>query len=134
MNKKLHIVPSDGEWAIREEGSEDMLALHPTQQAAIEEAVDVAHDHEVDVVVHRRDGSFRNVINLETIERRAVAAADRQSGEGGLHMDGKTLAWGLFAAGAVTALAVYLALNPPVEARRLMHQLDENRPDWMRWD
>ncbi len=110
-----------------------MLALHPTQQAAIEEAIDVAHDHEVDVVVHRRDGSFRNVINHETIERRIAAAAEARSEEG-LHMNGRMLAWGLFAAGAVTALAVYLALNPPVEARRLMHRLDDKRPDWMRWD
>jgi len=133
MNKKLHIVPCDGEWAIREEGSEDMLALHPTQQSAIEEAIDLAHDHEVDVVVHRRDGSFRNVINHETIERRAAAVAEAREEEG-LQLDGKTLAWGLFAAGAVTALAVYLALNPPIEARRLVHRLDEKRPDWMRWD
>jgi len=130
MNKKLHIVPCDGEWAIREEGSAGMLALHPTQQSAIEEAIDVAHDHEVDVVVHRRDGSFRNVINHETIERRAA----KENSSDGVHLDGRTLAWGLFAAGAVTALAVYLALNPPVEARRLMHRLDEKRPDWMRWD
>ncbi len=133
MKNKLHIVPCDGEWAIREEGSEEMLALHPTQQAAIEEAIDVAQDHEVDVVVHRRNGSFRNVINYETIERRAAAAAEARS-EDGVHLDGRTLAWGLFAAGAVTALAVYLALNPPVEARRFMHQLDKKRPDWMRWD
>ncbi len=133
MNKKIHIVPCDGEWAIREEGADDVLALHPTQQAAIEEAIDVAHDQEIDIVVHRRDGSFRNVISHETIERRAAASAEAQD-QGGLHMNGKTLAWGLFAAGAVTALAVYLALNPPVDARRLMRRLDKERPDWMRWD
>lgn len=133
MNKRLHIVPSDGEWAIREQGSQKMLALHPTQQAAIEEAIDVAYDHEVDVVVHRRDGSFRKVINYETIERRSDAAADARREEG-MHINGKALAWSLFAAGAVTALAVYLTLYPPVEATRLMHRLDKKRPDWMRFD
>ncbi len=132
MKNKIHIVPHDGEWAIRISGCDDPVATEPTQQAAIELAMDVATDEELDVVVHRRDGSFRNVINYETIERRraAASAAGESRFLGGI--DGKNLAWGIFAVGAITGLAVYFALNPPKEAQRMFRKLEKNRPDWLR--
>ncbi|NNC87131.1 MAG: DUF2188 domain-containing protein [Akkermansiaceae bacterium] len=127
MKTKIHIVPHDGEWAIRLANSEHPASVHPTQQAAIESAMDIAEDEESDIVVHRRNGSFRNVINYETIEARANA-------NGGRHIDPVHLAWGIFAAGALTAIAVYLATHPPRQARRWVHQLDEQRPDWLRFN
>lgn len=133
MKNKIHIVPHDGEWAIRISGSDDPVATEPTQQAAIELAMELAADKELDVVVHRRDGSFRNVIDYESIERRRAAAGD--SGGQGLfgNIDGKDLFWGIFAVGAVTGLAVYFAMNPPKEAQRMFHKLEKKRPDWMRF-
>jgi hypothetical protein len=133
MKNKIHIVPHDGEWAIRISGCDKPVATEPTQQAAIELAMGVAADEEMDVVVHRRDGSFRNFIHLENIERRQAAAeaARRERPFGGI--SGKNRAWGIFAVGAVTGLAVYLALNPPREAQRLMSKIDKGRPDWLRW-
>jgi hypothetical protein len=41
MHTKIHIVPHDGEWAIRLAGTEDPVATHPSQQAAIEAAMDL---------------------------------------------------------------------------------------------
>ena len=134
MKNKIHIVPHEGEWAIRISGCEEPVALERTQQAAIELAMGIAEDEELDVVVHRRDGSFRNFINYEAIERRRsasrAAGSDREIRFAGLR--GKNLAWGIFAVGAITGLAVYLALNPPKEAQRLIRKWDKKRPDWLR--
>lgn len=133
MKNKIHIVPHEGEWAIRISGSDEPVALEHTQQAAIELALGIAESEELDVVVHRRDGSFRNFITFESIERRRAAAADRsQRGELSFAgVRGRQLAWSLFAVGAVTGLAVYLALHPPREARKLVRKLSEKRPDWL---
>lgn len=133
MKNKIHIVPHDGEWAIRISGCEEPVATEPTQQSAIELAMGVAADEEMDVVVHRRDGSFRNFIHLENIERRRAAAAEAAKRDRPFAgISGRNLAWGIFAVGAVTGLAVYLALNPPREAQRLISKIDKRRPDWLR--
>ena len=134
MKNKIHIVPHDGEWAIRVSGCEEPVATEATQQAAIELAMGVAADEKMDVVVHRRDGSFRKFIHLENIERRQDAAAEAAKGDHWYSgRSGRNLAWGIFAVGAVTGLAVYLALNPPREAQRLISKLDKQRPDWLRF-
>lgn len=134
MNNKIHIVPHDGEWAIRVSGCDDPVATESTQQSAIDLALSLAVDKEMDIVVHRRDGSFRNFIHAENIKRRREAAAEEARGDRWLAgISGKNLALGIFAVGAVTGLAVYLALNPPREARRMISKLDEQRPDWLRF-
>lgn len=105
----IHIVPHENEWAVQVAGTESPASVHDTQQAAIEKAVAMAEDEGVDVVVHRRNGSFRNVIRYETIEGRASESP---------HLYEKPVVWGVFAAGALSALAVYLTLHPPERLKR----------------
>lgn len=112
MSNNLHIVPHDGEWAIRLAGTKDPLTHHGTQQEAIEAAMDLADEDEYDIVVHRQNGSFRNVIRYEAIERRlAHAAASRRLHE-------RPLFWGGVAAGVLVGIGTYLVLNPPRELRK----------------
>lgn len=112
MSNNLHIVPHDGEWAVRWAGKKKPLAIHGTQESAIAAALQLADDEETSVVVHRQDGTFRSVISHEMIERRLER--DDES-RGFLE---RPLVWGIFAAGALAGLATYLTLHPPAPVKR----------------
>lgn len=111
MNTNLHIVPHDGEWAVRWDGKKKPIAIHSTQEAAIAAALELADDEDTSVVVHRQDGTFRNVISHEMVER-----LDRDDGSRGFLEC--PLVWGIFAAGALAGLATYLILHPPAPVKR----------------
>ena len=116
MKRQLHIVPSDGEWAVRETGREGSVLTAPTQAGAIAEAAEYAIEEEIDIVVHRRDGTFRNIIGVETLQRRAEDDSCKICGMG------PKVFWSILAVGAVGGLAAYLIVNPPA-------QLDSVRRD-----
>jgi hypothetical protein len=61
MAKNIHIVPRDGAWAIRRDGNERAMSVHPTQAEAREEATRIAKKErtEVVVVIHGADGRIR---------------------------------------------------------------------------
>ena len=112
MKHNLHIVPHEDGWAIRLSGTDKPLSIHDTQQAAIEASIEVAEDDECNVVVHRRDGTFRNVIRYEAIERRLAEEENSRWFSNG------PLVWGVFAAGALAGLAAILITRPPAQLRR----------------
>ena len=60
MGKNIHVVPRDGEWAVRREGNERARSVHPTQEEAREEAVKIAKKEKTEVVIHRADGRIRD--------------------------------------------------------------------------
>lgn len=61
MSKKdQHVVPHDGDWAVRGEGNERVTSLHDTQGAAIDRAKEIARNERTEVVIHRRDGTIRD--------------------------------------------------------------------------
>lgn len=60
MGKNQHVVPHDGEWAVRGEGNERVTSKHPTQGDAIERARDIAINERSEVVIHRPDGRIRD--------------------------------------------------------------------------
>ena len=61
-NKRdIHVVPyKDGNWATRKENSERVSSTHRTQNAAINRAINQANNDKVEVVIHRKDGTFRD--------------------------------------------------------------------------
>jgi len=63
MGNRLHIVGHDKGWAIKEEGIDAVESVHGTQKEALSEAHTLADEREVDIVVHRRDGTFRKVVS-----------------------------------------------------------------------
>ncbi len=61
MNKKnQHVVPHDGQWAVRGEGNERVTRITKTQGEAIDIAREIAQNNESEVVIHRPDGRIRD--------------------------------------------------------------------------
>lgn len=60
MGKNQHVVPYNGHWAVRAEGSPNVTTEHLTQGAAEDMARRVAQVERSQVIIHRRDGTIRD--------------------------------------------------------------------------
>lgn len=58
--KDQHVVPHDGDWAVRGEGNSRVTSTHDTQAEAIERARGIAQNQQSEVVIHRPDGRIRD--------------------------------------------------------------------------
>ena len=56
----IHVVPHADGWATHKEGNERATSVHDTQGEAIERGRDQARRNEVELVIHRRDGTIRD--------------------------------------------------------------------------
>lgn len=59
MGKNQHVVPHDGDWAIRGEGNERVTSVHDTQREAIDAAREIARNQQSELLIHGRDGRIR---------------------------------------------------------------------------
>ncbi len=59
MGKNQHVVPHDGDWAIRGEGNERVTSVHDTQREAIDAAREIARNQQSELFIHGRDGRIR---------------------------------------------------------------------------
>ncbi len=57
--RNQHIVPHDGDWAIRGAGSKRLTGVFPTQHTAMERAREIARNQETELYIHGRDGRIR---------------------------------------------------------------------------
>lgn len=60
MGRNQHVVPRDGDWAVRGEGNSRDTSHHSTQQEAFEAARDIARNQRSEVFIHRPDGRIRD--------------------------------------------------------------------------
>ena len=60
MGKNQHIVPHDGEWAVRGEGNSKATSVHRTQSDAIDAGRTIAQHQRSELVIHGRDGKIRD--------------------------------------------------------------------------
>lgn len=51
MGKNQHVVPHNGEWAVRGEGNERVTSTHRTQQEAIDAARSIAQNQGSELVI-----------------------------------------------------------------------------------
>lgn len=58
--RNQHVVPRDGKWAVRAEGSPRATAIRETQREAIEVARGIAQRRGSELIVHGRDGRIRD--------------------------------------------------------------------------
>lgn len=59
MKRNVHVVPRNGEWAVRKEGAERDSSHHSTQSAAIDAARHTAQREGTELLVHGRNGQIR---------------------------------------------------------------------------
>lgn len=57
--KSQHVVPHDGEWAVKRAGSERATTVVPTQKEAIKIATGIAKNQGAELFIHGRDGQIR---------------------------------------------------------------------------
>jgi hypothetical protein len=58
--KNEHVVPRNHGWAVRREGSEKVSKLFDTQGKAMDYAGRIAKKDDVNMVVHKHNGEFKN--------------------------------------------------------------------------
>lgn len=59
MKKNIHVVPRNGDWAVRREGAERDSSRHQTQESAINAARDTARRDNTELFIHGRNGQIR---------------------------------------------------------------------------
>ncbi len=55
-----HVVPYEGNWAVRREGNKRITSKHRLQETAIRKAKRLARKYKADVIIHREDGTIRD--------------------------------------------------------------------------
>ena len=60
-----HVVPYEGDWAVRREGNKRITSKHRRQDTAINKAKRLAKKYKADVIIHRQDGTIRDRINYD---------------------------------------------------------------------
>lgn len=59
----LHVVPHDGNWAIKAEGEEDPKQITETKTDAVKKAQKMASDANLSAIIHREDGTVETSHN-----------------------------------------------------------------------
>jgi len=54
--KNVHVVPHEGEWAVKREGNERASSVHPTKSEATDSGRSAAKADKVDLIIHNQDG------------------------------------------------------------------------------
>lgn len=57
--RNQHVVPHDGQWAVRGEHAGRATTVHPTQSAAIDQARSIARHQGTELLIHDRQGRIR---------------------------------------------------------------------------
>lgn len=59
MKKNIHIIPHNGDWAIKKEGNERATKVLSTQKEAIEIGKNIAKDNASELLIHGQNGRIR---------------------------------------------------------------------------
>lgn len=60
MGKNQHVVPHDGKWQVKSEGSQRATGTYSTQKEAIDRARSIAKNQRSEVLIHGRNGQIRD--------------------------------------------------------------------------
>jgi len=60
MGKNQHVVPHNGQWAVRGAGNARATSVHSTQAEAQAAAREIAINQRSEVVIHRPNGQIRD--------------------------------------------------------------------------
>ena len=59
-NGNYHVVPHNGDWAVRRENSSRVSSTHATQADAIQRGRELAQQTQGELRIHRPDGTIRD--------------------------------------------------------------------------
>lgn len=104
----VHVVTHNGGWAVKQEGTSDVMSTHDSQQRAVEAASAFGRRNDVNVVIHDEDGSFQDVRRFgngagaatqpQSVERMVAAGAP------------SVIRWGAVVAGLFVTIAAHWVL------------------------
>ena len=57
--RNQHVVPHDGDWAVKPAGGSKASSVHDTQRDAIDKARDIARNQGTELFIHGKDGRIR---------------------------------------------------------------------------
>lgn len=57
--KNQHVVPHEGNWAVRGAGNTRATSVHETQEQAISRAREIARNQQAEMFIHGRNGRIR---------------------------------------------------------------------------
>lgn len=60
-----HVVPYEGQWAVRGEGNERVTAVYDKQSQAIRRAKEIAKNYRSSVVIHGENGAIRDRMSYD---------------------------------------------------------------------
>lgn len=60
MGKNQHVVPHNGDWAVRGANNSKVTKIFDTQREAIEAARDIAINQQSELIIHRPNGQIRD--------------------------------------------------------------------------
>lgn len=60
MGKNQHVVPHNGEWAVRGANNSKVTKTFDTQREAIEAAREIAINQQSELIIHRPNGQIRD--------------------------------------------------------------------------
>lgn len=58
--KNQHVVPQNGDWAVKGEGNQKATKVVETQKEAIEIAKEIAKNQESELLIHGKNGQIRD--------------------------------------------------------------------------
>jgi hypothetical protein len=73
MSKKdLHVVPHQDGWAVKREGGDRASSVHETKQDALDQGRGQARRDQVELVIHKKDGTIDSYGNYPNPPRDKV--------------------------------------------------------------
>lgn len=119
--ERLHVVPHEDGWAVKAENTSGTESTHSTQREAIDTAREMCRKKESDLVIHRLDGTIRNVYaygestnngNIYEEENMTTRTERRERVDiNDVASVGSRIAWGAILGGAFVALSLIILLG-----------------------
>ncbi len=107
-----HVVPHEGKWAVKEEGSAKPTSIHATQQEAIHHGREIAHRLGSMLIIHEAHGRIEH---RESIAAAQVPAKQANADQHVVAHEGK---WAVKAAGSDKPSSVHDTQHEAVERAR----------------
>ena len=59
-SKNQHVVPNNGNWAVKGEGNSKATSIHETKTEAIKAGIEIAKNQKSELIIHGRNGRIQD--------------------------------------------------------------------------